>query len=206
MRSKMRYGVFLLAVLVLVLGGCQKENAVRMYLPVVEEHDGEEVLFSFIYLDEDEVPELVAWDSYYEKYYVYTIKDGSAVCLVDGMGTVEMTYYEKKNVIAVFSRWNGGGDEGGYASAYYQLDQYAEAVTDDSIPSFQDSYQAVYDENGEWTGTGITDYYEKEEKIDEAGYRQLAVDFGIAESERVSCFGEESFTKDELLTYIDALK
>lgn len=186
----------------------ESQMTVELYLPIIADNDMEEAVFSFIYLDEDGLPELVAFDRYYEKYSIYTIRSGTVECLVDAMTTVEMTYHERKNVIVAFSRWNGGGDEGGYASACYQLDQYEEALTDDAVPSFQYSYQAVYDENGEWTGTGVTSYYEEGREIDETAYHQLEAAFDIALSEPLSCFseGNQSFTKDEIMAYIHTLE
>jgi len=175
----------------------------QLYLPMITD-DMEDNTFTLIYLDDDEIPELVILDGYRSCYSIYTIKDGCAACLVDCMTTVEMTYYERKNVISTFSRWNGGGDEGGYSSAYYKLDQYSEILTDESVPSLQFIYNATYDESGEWSGTGITNYYENGKEIEEAAYNQIIDDFAIAQSEEISCFSEGNpyFTKEELVAYL----
>lgn len=179
-------------------------DIIKAYLPVVANNDLEDVAFSLIYLDDDDVPELVICDRYYDKYSVYTIKNDSVECLVDSMITVEMSYFERKNIISKFTRWNGGGDEGGYASDYYQLDQYSETLTDNSIPSFRFSYVAVYDENGEWTGDGISEYYEKEKKIEKAAYDKIIADFDIMPDNEMSCFpeGRVHFTKEEMMAYL----
>lgn len=161
--------------------------------------------FSLIYLDDDAVPELVILDRYHSRYSIYTIEDSSVIYLVDYITTVEMTYYERRGVISVFYRWNGGGDEGSYANAYYQIDQHSEALTDDSIPDFEFTYKAVYDENGQWTGTGTINYSANGEEIDESAYHQIEADLNISQTDERSCFSEtsECFTKDELLLYLE---
>ena len=178
----------------------EHEINIQAYLPIVSDIDIEDATFSLIFLDNDTIPELVVLDRYLNKYSVYTIKNDSAVCLIDSITTVEMSYFEKQNIISTFNRWNGGGDEGGYANKYYQLEQYSEPLTDMSIPSFEITYNAVYDINGEWTGDGITEYYKKGERIDETTYNQIFVDFNISQNDDVSCFSEsiQHFTKDEI--------
>lgn len=177
---------------------------IQAYLPVIANIDIEDAAFSLIFLDSDTIPELVVLDRYLDQYSVYTIKKDSAICLIDSLTTVEMSYFEKENIISAFFRWNGGGDEGGYANRYYQLDQYSEPLTDDFVPSFEFTYNAVYDINGEWTGEGITEYYKKGERIDETAYNQIFVDFNISQNDAVSCSSEniQHFTRDEILEYL----
>lgn len=177
---------------------------IQAYLPVIANIDIEDAAFSLIFLDSDTIPELVVLDRYLDQYSFYTIKKDSAICLIDSLTTVEMSYFEKENIISAFFRWNGGGDEGGYANRYYQLDQYSEPLTDDFVPSFEFTYNAVYDINGEWTGEGITEYYKKGERIDETAYNQIFVDFNISQNDAVSCSSEniQHFTRDEILEYL----
>lgn len=177
---------------------------IQAYLPVIANIDIEDAAFSLIFLDSDTIPGLVVLDRYLDQYSVYTIKEDSAICLIDSLTTVEMSYFEKENIISAFFRWNGGGDEGGYANRYYQLDQYSEPLTDDFVPSFEFTYNAVYDINGEWTGEGITEYYKKGERIDETAYNQIFVDFNISQNDDVSCSSEnvQHFTRDEILEYL----
>ena len=177
---------------------------IQAYLPVIANIDIEDAAFSLIFLDSDTIPELVVLDRYLDQYSVYTIKEDSAICLIDSLTTVEMSYFEKENIISAFFRRNGGGDEGGYANRYYQLDQYSEPLTDDFVPSFEFTYNAVYDINGEWTGEGITEYYKKGERIDETAYNQIFVDFNISQNDAVSCSSEniQHFTRDEILEYL----
>ena len=177
---------------------------IQAYLPVIANIDIEDAAFSLIFLDSDTIPELVVLDRYLDQYSVYTIKKDSAICLIDSLTTVEMSYFEKENIISAFFRWNGGGDEGGYANRYYQLDQYSEPLTDDFVPSFEFTYNAVYDINGEWTGEGITEYYKKGERIDETTYNQIFVNFNISQNNDVSCSSEniQHFTRDEILEYL----
>lgn len=210
-----------MAIISLMICGCQADGGrnaeteqvklpevqkiIQAYSPIIVDCDIEGAMFSLIYLDSDTVPELVVLDRTYDKYSIYAIKDGSIVCLVDSMTTVEMSYYEHYGVISAFDRWNGGGDEGSYASAYYQMDQHSETLTDDSIPDFEFTYNAVYDESGQWTGTGIINYSAKGEEIDETAYHQILTDLNISQADEVSCFSETNkcFTKDEILLYLD---
>ncbi len=177
------------------------------YLSIITD-DIEDNSFSLIYLDDDEIPELVILDGYLNRYSIYTIKDDGIKCLVDSVTTVEMTYYERKNIICTFFRWNGGGDEGSYGSAYYKMDQYSEILTGESTPTFQVIYNATYNESGEWSGTGNTSYYEKGEEVDEAAYNQIIADFNIAQDNEISCFPEgiSHLTKEEIVTYLNSLK
>jgi len=69
-------------------------------------------MFSLIYLDEDDISEWVILDRTWDKYSLYTVRNGNAECLADSMTTVEMTYYKHKNIVAAFSRAKSGGDEG----------------------------------------------------------------------------------------------
>ena len=183
----------------------EAQQLIQAYSPIITDCDIENAEFSMIYLDDDAVPELVILDRYYNRYSIYTVKDSSAVCLVDHITTVEMSYYEHCGVISAFYRWNGGGDEGSYANAYYQIDQHSEPLTDDSIPDLEFTYNAVYDENGQWTGTGTVNYSVKGEEIDEAAYQQILADLDLPQAEEKSCFSEtsECFTKDELLLYLE---
>lgn len=213
--------LLLLSLFLLILCACQADRTdsdvieqtpqsirqmlAQVYVPVIAENDIESPRFSFIYLDEDNIPELVVLDRAWDKYSIYTVKDGNIKCLVDSMTTVEMSYYEHKNIVSAFYRSNGGGDEGEYTSTYYQLNQYPMALTDDTIPSFAFSYQAVYDENGDWTGDGINKYYKLGEEIDKAAYDRIFVDLDISQMDDTSCFSENilSFTKEEILVYLE---
>ena len=213
--------ILLLALFPLILCACQADRAdsdvteqtpqsirqmlAQVYVPVITENDIESPRFSFIYLDEDDIPELVVLDRTWDKYSIYTVKDGNIKCLVDSMTTVEMSYYEHKNIVSAFYRSNGGGDEGEYTITYYQLNQYPTALKDDTVPSFTFSYQAVYDENGDWTGDGISKYYKLGAEIDKAAYDWIFVDFDISQMDDTSCFSENglSFTKEEILAYLE---
>ncbi|MFG6355729.1 MAG: hypothetical protein K1W26_02730 [Acetatifactor sp.] len=153
------------------------ENLLAPYRRTVEE-SGDGMAFGLIYLDGDEIPELVVTD--YAAYSVYTIRDGEVFCMVDSDYTVCFTYFERKGVIAGFDRWNGGGDEGGYGW-YYNLVSTDKTLMsgEGSLLSFE--YNAVYDENGEYTGEGVTKYFYMDQEIDEAAYREMMDALGIAE-------------------------
>lgn len=214
--------IVLLTIFFLVLCACQVDSRrndrpeqdrpvevqqfIQAYSSIIIDSDMEGAVFSLIYLDNDTIPELVVLDRSYDRYSIYAIKDDSIACLVDSMTTVEMSYCECCGVISAFCRWNGGGDEGSYASAYYQMDQHPETLTDDSIPDLEFTYNAVYDEGGQWTGTGTIEYSAKGGEIDEAAYHQILAGFNISQADEISCFSESSecFTKDEILWYLDA--
>lgn len=156
--------------------------------------------YSLIYLDADDIPELVARDNTdYDSYSIYTVNDGQLFCMADSLSTVEFTYYEKSGVIAEFDRWNGGGDEGGYGESYYQVSR-TQALTydDDTPPLLSYSYNAVYDGEGAYTGTGVTDYYHKGNQIDEAEYQALLDSLGIVADREKLCM-ENAYSKEEML-------
>lgn len=171
-----------------------------IYEQIVAEKEGDSLRFSLIYLDEDDMPELLVWDQYYETYSVYTVKDGKAFCMIDSMYTVSMSYYERGGIIALFARWNGGGDEGGYGEFYYQVSK-DKTLTDSDIPVLQYKYDAVYDEDENWTGEGITRYYHVDQEIDETTYRQMAADLGIVEGHEIAC-ADGVLEKSEMLTML----
>ena len=59
----------------------------QIYTPIVDAQT-DNALFSFIYLDDDDIPELVVCDMDYGWYSIYTIKEDSPFCLVDYINTV----------------------------------------------------------------------------------------------------------------------
>ncbi len=156
----------------------ETENPLAAYRRTVEE-SGDGMSFSLIDLDGDEILELVVTD--HETYSIYTIKDGGVFCLADSFYTVSFTYFEGKGVIAGFDRWNGGGDEGGYGLYYYPVST-DRTVTDGEMPLLRFEYNAVYDENGEYTGEGIEEYFYLDQQTDEATYREIMDTLGISEN------------------------
>ncbi|MCM1183307.1 MAG: hypothetical protein NC337_08035 [Roseburia sp.] len=168
----------------------------QLYAQAVTENT-DPVSFSLIYLDNDDIPELVVTDNYYGATSIYTVKDGAVSCMVDALFTVELTYFERGSVIAAFARWNGGGDEGGYGQYYYQTDA-DNTVTDDTMPLLSFDYNAVYDEDGNYTGEGVTRYFRMGEEVDAAAYQEALAGFGITEDSDRLC-AENSMTKEELL-------
>lgn len=169
----------------------------EIYRLVVEEQEGDALGFSLIYLDDDDIPELVVCDRGYGTYSVYTVKDGVAFCMIDSMTTVELSYFEHRGVVSQFARWNGGGDEGGYGSYYYQVIG-EKTLTDGDVPVLHYSYDAVYDEEGSWTGEGVTKYYYMEQEIEEADYQKRISELGIAEGTEKPC-EENALGKEEML-------
>ena len=182
-----------------------EENALtgdyrEIYEWIVEKDEGDYLYFSLNYLNEDDIPELVVWNHYDMEYSVYTVKDGKPFCLIDSMPTVELDYYEYSGIVAAFARWNGGGDEGGYGWSYYQING-DKTLTYDDEPTLSFSYDAVNDEEGNWTGEGITQYYYLGREIDEAAYQQIEDELGIIEENRQGV-GHNSYDRPEMLVFL----
>ncbi len=151
----------------------------EIYTQAVSENT-DPVSFSLIYLDNDDIPELVVFDGYYSAYSIYTVKEGALSCMVDFFSTVELTYFERSGIIAGFARWNGGGDEGGYGRYYYTVSADA-MITDDTAPALSYDYNAVYDEAGNYTGEGVIRYYSLGAETDEALFQEKLSEWGVTE-------------------------
>lgn len=174
----------------------EPEISLAAYQKTVEKSDAG-VVFSLIDLDGDEIPELVAGDRGNDRYSIYTIKDGMVFCLVDSMTTAELTYFEGSGIIAAFASWNGGGDEGGYGQQYYQT-SVDQTLTDGDIPLLSYSYNAVYDEEGTYTGNGVTVYLFMEQEIDEPTYNEIQKTLGVTEDGGRLCLENAVFAEEML--------
>ncbi len=171
-----------------------------VYAQAVTENTNENALFSLIFLDNDDTPELMVYDSYDLTYSIYTVKDDTLFCMADALSTVELTYFERTGILCEFARWNGGGDEGGYGCSYYRID-HNHTLTDSDVPLLNYVYNAVYDENDVYTGEGITEYFSMGEETDEASYESLAESLGIANADEKVC-AENALEKEEMLTLL----
>ncbi|MCM1057802.1 MAG: hypothetical protein NC517_09360 [Firmicutes bacterium] len=171
-------------------------SAAAVYEQVVREST-DATVFSLIYLDDDDIPELVAGDRGNDFYSVYTARDGQAVCLINSLSTVEFTYYERKGVIATFDRWNGGGDEGGYGWTYYH-----ETIADGFMPVLSYSYNAVYDENGVYTGEGVTQYFYMSNEVDAVMYDKTLESWGVTGESSMPCL-ENAVSAEEMLGWLE---
>lgn len=170
----------------------------EIYKQIITEKEGDAVSFSLIYLNDDDIPELAVCDRGYDTYSIYTVKGGEAFCMVDAMATVEMEYFERSGIVSTFARWNGGGDEGGYGWYYYQVSM-DKTIVDGDLPILHDTYDAVNDEEGNWTGTGITKYYHMDQETDEDAYQQKQKELGIKEGNGIPVNGIE---KKEILNQL----
>ncbi len=150
----------------------------KLYEQKVKEQADDNTIFSLILLNHDDIPELAVYDQYYENLSIYTIKENEVVCLLDAMHAVEVTYYEQTGILAKFARWNGGGDEGGYGWYYFRIDE-DQTLTDESTPLLYHTYDAVYNEKGEFTGKGIMHCYEKDQEIDKENYHKILEKLGV---------------------------
>ncbi len=167
------------------------------YLKAVDGNGSDSTVYSLIYLDDDDIPELVALDRGDDSYSVYTVRDGELFCVADSLVTVEMTYYERSGVFAAFSRWNGGGDEGGYGYSYYQISG-DQTITEETQSVLSFSYNAIYNEEGAYTGQGVTDYFHMGREVDEASYREAQAGLGIVDGEGRPCI-ENGCSKEEII-------
>lgn len=174
----------------------------KVYAQAVTETTDENMLFSLIYLNDDDIPELVVYDSYYLTYSIYTIQDDALFCLAEALGTVELTYYERTGILCEFARWNGGGDEGGYGRYYYQTAD-DRTLADSDAPLLHYVYNAVYDEENEYTGEGITEYFYLDEETDEASYEKTLESLGIADGDEKVC-SENALEKENMLALLSA--
>ncbi len=170
-----------------------------LYKQEVADYD-EGTVFSLIYLDGDDIPELAAGDRGNDRYSIYTVKDGAIFCMVDSMTTVELTYFERNSIVAKFARWNGGGDEGGYGQEYFQASM-DKTVADGDIPVLSYSYNATYDGEGIYTGEGVTDYYYMGQEIDEATYIEISKTMEITENGAKLCL-KNAISKEEMLDFL----
>lgn len=172
----------------------------EIYAQTITENTNENALYSLIFLDDDGIPELVAYDSYYLTYSIYTVKDDALFCLADALDTVELTYFERTGILCEFARWNGGGDEGGYGRSYYRIDHDC-TLTDDDAPILNYVYNAVYDEENVYTGEGITEYFSMGEETDETSYEKLAESLEISDRDERAC-SENALGREEMLTFL----
>ncbi len=135
--------------------------------------------YALILFDNDNKPELaVSEDDYLSVYSID--EEGVIHTLISGLYSIAPAYYERKGIVEEWSRWNGGGDEGSYASSYYivtKTNPYEEGRTSD----FGYEYNAVYDEDGNWTGTGIISYNENGSSITEEEYKVIFERYQISE-------------------------
>lgn len=155
-----------------------------------------------IHLNDDDIPELVVYDSYYLTYSIFTVQDDALFCLADALGTVELTYFERTGILCKFARWNSGGNEGGYGRYYYQTANDG-TLTDNDAPMLHYVYNAIYDEENEYTGEGLTEYFYLVEETDEASYEKRLRSLGILQSSEKVC-SENALEKEEMLALLSA--
>lgn len=172
----------------------------EIYQRAVADSVGEAKVFSLIYLDSDDIPELVVLDREFDSYSIFTVKDGALFCMLDLMTAVEMNYFERSGTFCTFARWNGGGDEGGYGRSYFQVSA-EKTITEETGAVLNDAYNALYDADGSFTGQGVTDYYYMGELTDEATYRELLGGLGVTEDGGRPC-AENAVGKEEMLTQL----
>ncbi len=115
-----------------------------IYAQIIKELP-EDINFSLICLDDDEIPELAVNGPRREIYSIFTVRDGMLSCFVDSILTKELEYYEKSGIISEFGTTRGGGDTGGYGLSFHQVSE-DQIISDDSKPILTWSYNAIYGE------------------------------------------------------------
>ena len=144
-----------------------KKEALTAYKKILQNHPKKYRHFSLIYLDNNDVPELVVYDNDITESYIYTYYD-TAVKEIDFVALIEMVehefcYYEKTGVYKS-SDWYDGGPTGGWYKVYYNklengkvktLDIYCEIDVGYSSPSFYGN------KNGKITEQEFNDYLNK---------------------------------------------
>lgn len=144
-----------------------KIESLTSYKKLLQNHPKKYRYFSLIYLDNNDVPELVVYDNDITESYIYTYYD-NAVKEIDFVALIETVehefcYYEKTGVYKS-SDYYDGGPTGGWYKVYYNklengkvktLDIYCEIDAGYSSPSFYGN------KNGKITEQEFKDYLNK---------------------------------------------
>ncbi len=114
-----------------------------------------DMMFSFIYLDNDDIPELAACKDE-AVYSIYTVRDGALACIADSIETEHLSYYERQGIVCASVGYKEESAEKRYS--YYQTSS-EEILTNDSQPVLECSNDILYDENGDWIDEDIPNRY-----------------------------------------------
>lgn len=71
-------------------------------------------------------------------------------------------------------------------------------MTDDDIPLLSYSYNATYDEEGAYTGKGVTDYFYMGQETDESMYNEILTALGITDEGGRLCLENAVLAEDML--------
>lgn len=171
-----------------------------VYYQAVADSIGDVRVYSLVYLDEDEIPELVMLNRELDLYSIYTVRDDGLFCMVDSVAAVELVYYEHTGMFYEFWRFNGGGDEGDYGRFFWCVSA-DETITEETPCLMQDEYHALYTQDGVPTGNGDYTYIYQGERVDEQTYQELLSGFGVADDGGRS-FTENAVGKEEMLALL----
>ena len=184
-----------------VAGEQDQEQTYRdIYYQAVADSFGDVRVYSLVYLDDDEIPELVMLNREFDFYSIYTVRDGELLCMVDSVAAVELVYYERTSMFYEFWRFNGGGDEGDYGRFFWQASA-DETITEETPCLMQDEYHALYTQDGLLSGNGDYLYVYQGEYVDEQTYQELLSGFGVTENGGRP-FTENAVGKEEMLTLL----
>lgn len=171
-----------------------------IYYQAVVDSVGDVRVYSLVYLDEDEIPELVMLNRELDFYSIYTVRNDGLFCMVDSVAAVELVYYERTGMFYEFWRFNGGGDEGDYGRFFWQASA-DETITEETPCLMQDEYHALYTQDGVLTENGACLYLYQGEYVDEQTYQELLSGFGVTE-DGGRPFTENAVGKEEMLALL----
>lgn len=160
----------------------------KIYAQIINEAaDG--VDFAFVSLNDDDIPELVLRVPEDEVYFIYTVKDGERLCLVDSLRAWELVYYARTGIIAHFENFR--------ERSYYQV-LPDRTMTNDSKPTL--TYNGyVYDENDQGTGEFRATCTYRGEEVDEAVYETVCEEWGINDMEEKELCMEDGIEKEDAI-------
>lgn len=183
----------------------------EIYRQLITEY-GDEDIFSLVYLDDDDIPELLIneQEPYYGRYYViytiYTITGDHPFCMVDHcyFGNLEsLSFYERCGILGSFDRWNNGLS---HSRHYYQV-SHDQTITEDTRPILYYVYTVQTDKNDQVIDEATECYY-MDQEIDMETYEKLCnhlgfsnfTDYGVdaAYVNEIPCY-----EKEELLAILD---
>lgn len=137
-----------------------------------------DMAFSFIYLDDNDIPELAACKDE-SVYSIYTVRDGALVCIADSIETEHLSYYERQNIICASVGYKEGSVE--KRNSYYQISSEG-ILTNDSQPIVERSNDILYDENGNWIDEETPNRYRyMGQNTNRKTYDKICKELGITE-------------------------
>lgn len=160
--------------------GAEKEYK-KEYKNIVNESykENQECTYSLIYINKDEIPELVVCDADHYNISLYTYKNGKVYTLMENWnygvgGTVIYEYLPKKNVIRI----QGSDLAATWTESYFKIKKM-ELVEKRSLTTYQfkdKNHNGVMDRDEENTYSNKpVEYYKDGKKISKKEYEKLLI-------------------------------